>query len=214
MSQHSPHTWETNRKKERNGNTMCHTFAFPSASASGVGIGHYVCLSDVCVSGMWFFYAASHSLFLLPSLSLTLSPPLFLCFPSVLFSVLFIPFLLALRTFVASLSPAFVRFLVSFILRLFHVSYFTGCVLRQCVQQQSTILNGSESPTTSASPTVSTSVSASVSASVSPSSTLMRLKRQFSWNRWKPQMVLLYLGQEIRVSWRHNGIVLWRILCY
>lgn len=147
------------------------------------------------------------------SVSHSFSPSLF-CFPSVLFSVLFIPFLLALRTFVASLSPAFVRFLVSFILRLFHVSYFTGCVLRQCVQQQSTILNGSESPTTSASPTVSTSVSASVSASVSPSSTLMRLKRQFSWNRWKPQMVLLYLGQEIRVSLRHNGIVLWRILCY
>lgn len=63
----------------------------------------------------------SHSLFP-PSLS----PPFFHSFPSVFFSVLFIPFILALRTFVASLSPAFVRFLVSFILRLFHVSYFTG----------------------------------------------------------------------------------------
>lgn len=69
----------------------------------------------------------------------------------------------------------------SFFLRLFHVSYFTACVLRQCVQQQSTILNGSESPSTSASPTLSTSDSASVSVSLS--STLMRLKRQFSWNR-------------------------------
>lgn len=69
----------------------------------------------------------------------------------------------------------------SFFLRLFHVSYFTACVLRQCVQQQSTMLNGSESPPTSASPTHSTFDSASVS--VSSSSTLMRLKRQFSWNR-------------------------------
>lgn len=67
----------------------------------------------------------------------------------------------------------------SFFLRLFHVSYFTACVLRQCVQQQSTMLNGSESPPTSASPTHSTFDSASVSSS----STLMLLKRQFSWNR-------------------------------
>lgn len=163
---------------------MCHTFAFPSASASGVGIGHYVCLSDVCVSGMWLFYVASR----------TPPPPLcvsffavFLCFPSVLFSLLFIPFLLALRTFVASLSPAFVRFLFfSFFLRLFHVLYFTACVLRQCVQQQSTILNGSESPPTSASPSPTHSTFDSASVSVSSSSTLMRLKRQFSWNRWKP----------------------------
>lgn len=108
----------------------------------------------------------------------------FLCFPSVLFSLLFIPFLLALRTFVASLSPAFVRFLFfSFFLRLFHVSYFTACVLRQCVQQQSTMLNGSESPPTSASPSPTHSTFDSASVSVPSSSTLMRLKRQFSWNR-------------------------------
>lgn len=123
----------------------------------------------------------SHSSF--STLCLSFSA-VFLCFPSVLFSLLFIPFLLALRTFVASLSPAFVRFLFfSFFLRLFHVSYFTACVLRQCVQQQSTILNGSESPPTSASPSPTLSTSDSASVSVPSSSTLMRLKRQFSWNR-------------------------------
>lgn len=127
----------------RQGYGMCHTFA----SASGVGIGLYSLtprrLRFRHVT-LLFCHCQPLSLSFTPYIPASLLPSL--SFPSVSFSILFYAiFTPPLPHCRLPLCVFFVFFSLFFLLllRLFHVSYFTACALRQCVwQQQSTILNG------------------------------------------------------------------------